>query len=116
MINNINIQIVSVRISLESSIAHNISQNLTHNHEFDINAYLKDCAELFTTLGIDEKLVEEIIDEGKTQGLMEYTMGMIPEGIDSGAQIVPTANPRLIMGGRKLVELLAEFNRLSIIG
>jgi hypothetical protein len=105
---DINSKITNIRISLESSIAHNISHNLLFDNNFDVNNYLEQCEELFRSLGMEEYLIKEIIDEGREQGIIEYSTGIFPKNIESASQIIPKSNHRLIMLTTSLVQLLKE--------
>jgi hypothetical protein len=109
MVANIDMEIAKMRISLESSIAHNICQNLVNNVEFDVEGYVEECRNLFLTMEIDEYLVKEILDEAYEQGLLEYAMDALPAGVDAGAQIRPSENPRYLILAEELKALLIRF-------
>jgi hypothetical protein len=103
---NIDLEISKMRISLESSIAHNICQNLVANEKFDVEGYLGECTVLFLSMGVDEYLVREIVDEAREQGLLEYVTGSMPDGIDAGSQIRPSEHPRFLSMAGDLKNLL----------
>jgi hypothetical protein len=100
------LQISNLRIGLESGIAHSIAHNLLHNIDFDAESYLENCLNLFLELGLDEDFARDIIDEGHTQGLLEYSTDSIPKNVDFASQIMPSENPRMILTCTKLVEML----------
>lgn len=105
---NIDSEISLLRNGLESAMAHCISQNLNADPTFNVEWYLNECRSFFSSLGIDAYLIEDMIDEAHEQGSIEYAMGMVSQGVDAGAQLHPSANPRYEITGTKLASLLQQ--------
>jgi hypothetical protein len=102
---DITTSVILLRSGLETSIAHCITQGKSIK-TFDQDHYLEECRTLFVNLGVPLDLVNEMLDEAETQGELDYVTGMLPDTIDTGSQIIPSANPRYLQGGTKLANLL----------
>jgi hypothetical protein len=74
-------------LGLQSSISHNIAQNLNADTNFDIESYLAECKQLFVTIGMDESVISDIIDVARHEGQMEYAMGVVQS--HGSAQLKP---------------------------
>lgn len=82
---SINLEIY--KIGLQSSISHNIAQNLNADSEFDVNEYIGKCRQLFANVGMEESLINEVIDVAVDQAKLEYAMGIVQSY--GSAQLTP---------------------------
>ena len=99
--------ITLARMGVESVIAHAIAHNVIADSAFDVKEYLKECRNLLEEACIPEYLIEDILDEAETQGLLEAAM---PIGADVGgaSSISPFYNARLLAAIFKLKESLEQ--------
>lgn len=65
------------KLGLQSSVAHNIAQNLNANPEFNIEEYLEECWQVFAAAGIKDDIIAETLDVAVEQAKMEYAIGTI---------------------------------------
>lgn len=82
---SINLEIY--KIGLQSSISHNIAQNLNADSGFDVNEYIGKCRQLFANVGMEESLINEVIDVAVDQAKLEYAMGIVQSY--GSAQLTP---------------------------
>jgi hypothetical protein len=100
--------IVTARIGIESIIAHAIAHSLISNPGFDIMEYIDECRLVMEDALIPSYLIEDILDEAETQGIMESAMPISDDFVDGAASIRPAYNPRLLAAIIKLQNSLGE--------
>ena len=101
--------VLLIKNGLESAMSHCISQNLVVNPQFDVEWYLHECRSVFVSVGIDDMTIEDMVDEARDRGLMEYVTGLTVAGVDAGAQLHPSANPHIYSGAERLAALLKQY-------
>lgn len=82
---SINLEIY--KIGLQSSVSHNIAQNLNADSNFDVNDYIGQCRQLFVNVGMEEQLIDEVINVAVHQAQLEYAMGIVQSY--GSAQLTP---------------------------
>jgi hypothetical protein len=108
-------KIKNIMWGIEHTIAHCVSHNLYYDLTFDVEDYLNGCRELFNEMGLEQYLIDEIIDEGHTQGLQEFEDGSILKRHGWGASSIrPEVNPKLIKDTMDLIDLLKQSSASTI--
>lgn len=65
------------KLGLQSTVAHNIAQNLNADSGFDITSYVENCWQLFVDAGIEDNIIQETFDVAIDQAKLEYAMGIV---------------------------------------
>lgn len=78
------------KLGLQSTVAHNIAQNLNADSGFDLRAYVEECWELFVAAGMEEDMVTETLEEAIEQAKAECAMGFVQSY--GSAQLHPSAS------------------------
>lgn len=100
-------QVLIYKNGLESAMAHAICQGMLADALYDVEWYLNECRSFFVSMGVDTYIIEDMLDEAHSRGVLEYVTGLSIQGVDSGAQIHPASNPVMVDAVHKLVELLS---------
>jgi hypothetical protein len=100
--------IATNRMGVESIMSHAIAHNLIADTNFNVQAYLLECRLVLEDALIPDYLIEEILDEAETQGILEAMMPIGDDFVDGGSSINPAYNPRFIGAVIKLQSSLKE--------
>lgn len=94
--------ILVARIGVESTIAHCVAHNLILDPKFNLKEYIGMCRLMLEDALIPEYLIDDILDEAETQGVMESMMPIGDNFVDGASSISPMYNPRILGAIMKL--------------
>jgi hypothetical protein len=101
-------QIAVARDGVEKTISHCVAHNLQLDPTFNVEQYIHICRLMLEDALIPDYLIEDILDEAETAGLLEATFPMGRIAQNGAAQIHPFLNEHIKRAINQLQKLFVE--------